>query len=152
MNELLLKYFIFCLISATLLALLEIQIEGQYGWAQKLPTFRFRIKLIDMLPGLQGDFSGYHILLFISVMTLIHSVFLFIKWDIYTELILISAYMLITNLEDFLWFVFNPAYGVKKFKKEDVWWHKDWIGRIPLKYFYCFILWLDLFLIGFRFI
>lgn len=152
MNELLIKYFVFCLVAAILLALLEIQIEGKYGWAEKLPTWRFRLKLVDVLPGLQGDFSGYHIYFFTSVLFLLHIPFLFMRWDIHTELILLSAYALITNLEDFLWFVFNPNYGIKKFNKKYVWWHKDWFGPLPLRYFYLIFLWVVLFLIGFGFI
>ena len=39
------------------LALLEIQIEGQYPWAEKLPTWRKKIK------GFNKDISGYHFFL-----------------------------------------------------------------------------------------
>lgn len=152
MPVLLLKYFIFCFITAILLALLEIQIEGSNGWAQRLPTWRFRLKLIDFLRGLQGDFSGYHIYFFISVLALLHIPFLFMMWDLHTELIILSSYVLLTNIEDFMWFVLNPHFGIKKFKKSEIWWHKDWLGPVPLRYIYSMAIWLALFLVGFRFI
>jgi hypothetical protein len=37
-------------------------------------------------------------------------------------------------LEDFLWFVFNPHYGIKKFRKGEIWWHKTWWGPVPSLY------------------
>jgi hypothetical protein len=152
MNELLIRYFVFCLAAATLLALLEIQIEGRYGWAEKLPTWRFRIKLVDLLPGLQGEFTGYHLYFFISVLALLHIPFVFMRWDIHTELILISAYVLLTNVEDFLWFLLNPHFGIERFNKKYIKWHKDWLGPFPLRYFYSALLWTVLFLVGFRII
>ncbi|HLC88219.1 MAG TPA: hypothetical protein VJG66_04160 [Patescibacteria group bacterium] len=37
-------------------------------------------------------------------------------------------------LEDYLWFVLNPAYGMAKFKRKYVTWHQQWIGIIPRVY------------------
>jgi len=152
MLPILVRYFVFCFISAVLLALLEIQIEGKNGWAEKLPTWRFNLKFLDILPGFQKPITGYHIYFFFFVFFLIHIPFLFMRWDLHTELIILSAYILTTRWEDFLWFVFNPNYGIKKFKKEYISWHPDWFGPIPSQYFYSFIIWIILFLIGFRFI
>ncbi len=152
MPIILVKYFIFCLVSATLLSLFEIQVEGKHGWAEKLPTWKFNLKIFNKIPGLKGSFTGYHIFLFICVLFLMHSSFLFMRWDIRTEAIILSAYMLITNCEDFLWFVLNPYFGIKKFNKNNIPWHEDWLGPIPLQYVYSFIIWIFLFSFGFGFI
>ena len=152
MLTILIKYFIFCLLSAVLLALLEIQIEGKHGWAEKLPTWRLNLKFFDKIPGLGGAFTGYHVYLFISVLLLMHTPFLFMRWDIHTEAILISAYVILTRWEDFLWFVLNPHYGIRKFNKKNIPWHEDWLGPVPLQYVYSFVIWILLFLFGFRFI
>jgi len=149
MLPVLLRYFIFCLISSVLFALLEIQIEGKDGWAEKLPTWRLKLKFLDSIPGLQKPITGYHIYFFCLLFFLIQMPFLFMKWDLHTELIILSAYFFITRLEDFLWFVFNPNYGIKKFKKEYISWHPDWFGPIPTQYLYSIIIWITLFLIGF---
>lgn len=150
MLPIIIRYFVFCLISAILLSLLEIQIEGKNGWAKDLPTWRIKLKIFDILPGFQKPLTGYHIYFFSSVFFIMHIPFLFMRWDIYTEIILLSAYMLIAKLEDFLWFVFNPNYGIKKFKKEFIPWHPDWFGPVPSQYLYSFIIWIILFMIGFR--
>jgi len=152
MLPILIRYFIFCFISAVLLALLEIQIEGKNGWAERLPTWRFKLKILDILPGLQKPITGYHTYFFFSVFFLMHIPFLFMKWDFHTEVIILSAYVLLTRWEDFFWFVFNPNFGLKKFKKEYISWHPDWFGYIPYQYVYSFIIWIILFLEGFRFI
>lgn len=152
MPIILLKYFAFCLITSILLALLEIQTEGKYGWAEKLPTWRFNLKLFDSIPGLNGAFTGYHIYLFVSVLFLMHLPFMFMRWDIHSEAIILSAYMIITRWEDFLWFVLNPNFGLKKFKKEYIPWHEHWLGFLPLQYYYSISIWIVLFLYGFRFI
>jgi hypothetical protein len=152
MLPIIIRYFIFCLISSILLSLLEIQIEGKNGWAEKLPTWRINLKIFNILPGLQKPLTGYHVYFFGSIFFIMHIPFLFMRWDIYTEIILISAYMLITRWEDFLWFVFNPNYGLKKFHKEHISWHPDWFGPIPTQYIYSFIIWVILFMIGFRII
>ena len=37
---------------------------------------------------------------------------------------------------DYLWFVLNPAYTVRRFRKGKVWWfEKPWIGRFPIDYY-----------------
>jgi hypothetical protein len=38
-------------------------------------------------------------------------------------------------LEDFLWFVRNPAFGMTNFKPEKIWWHKVWWGFMPRDYY-----------------
>lgn len=48
---------------------------------------------------------------------------------------MLSFFILFWILEDWLWFVLNPAYGIRKFRKEHVWWHaKDWWWIMPRDY------------------
>ena len=42
-------------------------------------------------------------------------------------------------VEDFLWFVLNPSYTLKNYKKEKIPWHKEWIMGIPKNYYFGFI-------------
>ncbi len=36
--------------------------------------------------------------------------------------------------EDFLWFVFNPAFGLARFSSSNVPWHKHWFLGVPTDY------------------
>ena len=67
---------------------------------------------------------------------IIASIFIY-KVDInnFNDILLILSYvLLVLFLEDTLWFVFNPYFTVKKYKKEEIWWHSEqtWIWRIPM--------------------
>ena len=42
--------------------------------------------------------------------------------------------MLFWIVEDFLWFVFNPAYGIARFDPAHVAWHKHWLWHAPVEY------------------
>ena len=39
-------------------------------------------------------------------------------------------------LEDFLWFVLNPHFGLANFKPDKIWWHRTWWGGAPRDYYY----------------
>ncbi|MEK7542067.1 MAG: hypothetical protein AAB524_00005, partial [Patescibacteria group bacterium] len=55
------------------------------------------------------------------------------------ELLMLAMYFVWMPTWDFLWFVLNPYYGVKKFKKQNVWWHNrsHWLFNItPLDYLF----------------
>jgi hypothetical protein len=42
--------------------------------------------------------------------------------------------MLFWVIEDFLWFALNPHYGLRKFRREHIWWHKRWLLGVPVDY------------------
>jgi hypothetical protein len=42
--------------------------------------------------------------------------------------------MLFWVVEDFLWFVLNPAFGFKRFVPEIVTWHPNWVFGAPVEY------------------
>ncbi|VVB65020.1 Uncharacterised protein [uncultured archaeon] len=124
------------LVSATL-ALLEIQIEGANGWAKCLPTWRMENKLTRMIMG-GKPLTGYHVFLIAFVVLLAHIPY-FLGLAIPSvpiELRLISFIILLFIIEDFLWFVLNPAYGIKKFKPKYIWWHaSSWWWIMPRDYY-----------------
>ncbi len=140
-------YFGLVFLAAILFALLEIQIEGKNGWASKLPTWRRSNRFIRWILG-NKELTGYHFYLWLFIFSLLHITLIFLEWSLKKELILISFYILLLRLEDFFWFVLNPDYGIKKFKKEFIPWHSSWIGPFPTQYYPSFLIWAVLFIIG----
>jgi hypothetical protein len=56
-------------------------------------------------------------------------------WTWGMELRVASFYILFFIAEDFLWFVLNPAFGIRRFRKEHVWWHAPtWWWVMPRDY------------------
>ena len=124
---------------ALCLAILEIQIEGKYGWAEKLPCWRKTDfgKIFRFFNEVINDgrpLTGYHLALNLVWISVWHLTFIFIPWNAPAELFICGVIMLFYTLEDFLWFVFNPHYGIRKFKKGGFWWHKTWLGPVPSWY------------------
>ena len=48
-------------------------------------------------------------------------------WSSHLFWLVIIAWLLGTVIEDYLWFVVNPAFPLKNFKPAFVWWHY-WVG------------------------
>lgn len=117
-------------------ALLEIQIEGGTGWAADLPTWRVRVRALDFLFG-ERPLTGYHVYAFLFVGFAVHVPFL-VEPSLFSmarELRLLAFIVLFWVLEDFLWFVMNPSFGLRRFRPEHVWWHgKRWPAFLPLAY------------------
>jgi len=134
-----LLYFIYLFILALLLALLEVQIEGKYGWAKNLPTWRPHThKWYARLYGkiMSGkELTGYHAAMFSFVLMLMHFPFVVgVAWSWQGELWVLSVFFLFDILWDFLWFIVNPHYGLNKFESSYIAWHKKWIGPMPMDY------------------
>lgn len=124
-------YFTFVFAAAIIWALLEIQIEGENGWAGKLPTWRF---IINVKYFWQNEITGYHVFLMIFIILLLHTPFLYVPWSIFLEMQIVAFYLLVNTLEDFLWFILNPAFGLSKFDKEHIPWHRNWVLGLPSSY------------------
>ena len=119
--------------TATAFALLEIQIEGPDGWAAKLPTWRIEKRWAKLILG-GRPLTGYHLYSQLFLVFVLHTpVVLFdIPWNLTSEVRLGSFLVLFWITEDFLYFVFNPAFGIRKFKPQYIWWHKDaWWWIMP---------------------
>jgi hypothetical protein len=110
----------------------ECQIEGRYGWASKLPCWRIRNKLITFIIG--KELTGYHVAMLLMFGLIFHSIFIFKPWTLGAELIVLALLTLYFVVEDFLFFVLNPYFGIKKFKARYIPWHKNWIKGLPVCY------------------
>lgn len=115
------------------LALLEIQIEGAHGWAEKLPTWRYdRPWFRSLTDG--KTLTAYHLFLHMLLLLLFHLPVFFTSWSWMKELQLLSAYILLSLTWDFLWFLWNPAYGIRRFRAGEVWWFRYWFLGLPVDY------------------
>jgi hypothetical protein len=126
-----------CLL-ALVMALVEIEIEGPYGWAEKLPTpYRVSGPLARLFGLVLGGkpLTGYNLLMFAATLVAFHLPYAFgAPWTAARELALLAAWIAWSALWDFLWFLLNPAYGWRRFRPGSVWWHRRWLWRLPLDY------------------
>ncbi len=56
------------------------------------------------------------------------------RWNLRLEARIIGSVMLFWLVEDFLWFVLNPAFGWERFAPAYIPWHKSWTLRVPTDY------------------
>ncbi|MGZ8287629.1 MAG: hypothetical protein ACXWVG_01215 [Telluria sp.] len=125
----------FVVVLAFFFAKVEIQIEGDAGWAANLPTWRVEEHwLLDIFWGSRA-MTGYHAWVISFIALLFHlPIFLMWQWSWQLEARILAALMVFWIVEDFLWFVLNPAFGWKRFRKKHVPWHKHWIAGVPTDY------------------
>jgi hypothetical protein len=122
--------------AALLFALLEIQIEGSAGWASALPTWRVENRWTRLLFG-QRALTGYHLYVHLFILVVVHLPYALAlappSWA--AEARILAFLALFWVLEDFLWFVLNPAYGLRRFTPEHAWWHAPgWWWIMPREY------------------
>ncbi len=128
-------FIIFLVLVSVIAANLEIQIEGKDGWAGKLPTWRMKNKIVSFFFG-QYELTGYTLYMNLFVLCFLHFPFVFdLYWNLASELRVLSFFLFFWLLEDFLWFVFNPHYGIKKFNKGNISWHQSWFLGLPTPYY-----------------
>lgn len=125
-------WIIFFFIQAAMIATAfwESYIEGPNGWAKNQVGWKIQF----------GNFTytAYHIWLYYIMIPLLLALPLIVTgWDHHLFWILVFSYMIGATVEDFMWFVVNPAYPLKKFNPKDTTWH-PWfqIGRfyLPIPY------------------
>jgi hypothetical protein len=129
-------FVLFLSAAATAFALLEIQVEGAAGWAAGLPTWRRDNRWTRALLG-GRTLTGYHLYCHIFVLTAVHLPFGLglANWTPSGEARAVAFLILFWILEDFLWFVLNPRYGVRGFTKERAAWHATaWWWIMPREY------------------
>jgi|tagenome__1003787_1003787.scaffolds.fasta_scaffold20514917_2 hypothetical protein len=124
---------------ALLFALVEIEIEGEDGWADKLPTwYRVRPWYARLLGAvLSGKpLTGYHLtMLPLSLLSFHLGLAFGLPWSATVEARLLAGYLVFNVAWDFLWFLLNPAFGWSRFRKGAVWWHdRRWLARFPIDY------------------
>jgi hypothetical protein len=133
-----LGFLVFMLFMALILALWEIQIEGKDGWAANSPGWRVErgwlMKLTDGLP-----LTGYHFFMTIFMIAIVHFPLFFSVWSWRLESLLLGFYTGMVLVEDLLWFVLNPYFGIHNFRRGEIWWHKRWWGPVPAMYWILFV-------------
>ena len=129
---------------------IEIEIEGPDGWAAKLPTWRISNKWTKIFYG-DRPLTGYHLWLQVFVVMMAHLPFALRAWQ-WTgamELRVIGFVILFFIIEDFLWFVLNPAWGIRRFHPDHIWWHKPtWWWIMPRDYWVFTLIGLATYLLG----
>lgn len=113
----------------------EIAIEGPHGWAENLPTWRLPADhwTSHFLGG--KPLTGYHFWVITFVFSILHVPYLFVAPTWAMEMRILAFFALFWVVEDFLWFVRNPAYGLANFNAEKIWWHRTWWGAAPRDYY-----------------
>ncbi len=129
-------------------AMMEIEIEGPDGWAKNLPTWRIaKHPLLDFVYG-GAEITGYHVWAFGGIFLFFHLPFIWTRqWSWRGEAHVFGAFCLFWVIEDYLWFVMNPAFGHKGLHPDKAWWHKRWIAGWPVNYYISGVLGLGLFLL-----
>jgi hypothetical protein len=122
------------------LAAIEIEIEGGRGWAENLPTWFRKRGVVGRVYGTamgSRPLTGYHVFAFTIPLLLLHLPFVSgVHWTLAAELMVLATYFSLAVVWDYLWFVLNPAYTVKRFRRGAVWWFEvPWIWRFPLDYY-----------------
>jgi hypothetical protein len=82
--------------------------------------------------------TGYHLYMFSTLLLLVHVPVVsgLARPTLTNESRIVSFFILFTIVEDFLWFVLNPAFGLRRFKRENIWWHRGhWWAIAPKEYF-----------------
>nr|WP_314545508.1 hypothetical protein [uncultured Massilia sp.] len=123
------------LAAAYLFARVEVEIEGEAGWAANLPTWRIEEHiLLDIFWGGRA-LTGYHLWMFSFIGVFFHFPLFFMgAWSPQLEARVMASVMVFWIVEDFLWFVINPAFGWRRFRREHVSWHKRWAFGAPIDY------------------
>ena len=122
------------------LGCIEIEIEGGHGWAERLPTWYLKRGRVGRVYGLvmgQRPLTGYHVFAFTIPLVILHLPFGFgLDWTWSAELTQLALFFALAVIWDYIWFVNNPAYTVRRFRRENVWWFQvPWIWRFPLDYY-----------------
>jgi len=125
----------FVLMLSYFFAQVEIQIEGSAGWAANLPTWHIRHHwLLDIFWG-GRPMTGYHAWVFPFMLLVFHlPQVIHHQWSWLLEMRVLGCVAVFWIIEDALWFICNPAYGLAKFDPQHVPWHIHWSGGAPTDY------------------
>ena len=133
---------LFLYVTGTLLALVEIEIEGKYGWAEKIPTWYRTTGFAGRLWGVfmgGKPLTGYHLFLTCLPLLMLHQKFFEGNWTLPAEFMVLANYFAMAIVWDVSWFILNPNYGIENFKKGNIWWFakSPWVlGLFPIDYFW----------------
>lgn len=139
------------MVLAFFFANVEIQIEGGAGWATGLPTWRIEQHwLLDLFWGGRA-MTGYHAWVFSFMFLFFHfPMVAAADYSSKAESRALACIMLFWIIEDFLWFILNPAFGLAGFNPVAATWHKHWLWHAPIEYWVFLPVSAALFRQGFR--
>jgi len=118
--------------AAFLWAKMEEEIEGEHGWAESLPTWRIdNHPLLNLL--MNGrPMTGYHLWAFSFIFFAFHLALIGAgSWSWRAECAALGSISLFWVLEDFIWFMVNPYFGWRRYRRQDVSWHRSWWLGLP---------------------
>ena len=128
-------YLLYIGVLAFAFAKLEIQIEGTAGLAKNLPTWRIEDHWALKVFFGGRVLTGYHFWALGFVLLLFHLPLFFVSDFTWTaEAEVLGGLIIFWIVEDFLWFVINPGFGISKFKREHIPWHPRWSFGLPVDY------------------
>jgi len=102
----------------------EAYIEGPEGWAAHQVGWKIKF----------GSFTytAYHFWLYWVMIPLLLALPLVADgWDAHLFWVLVFAYTIGATIEDFMWFVVNPVYPLKKFNRHKTAWH-SWVKIVKV--------------------
>src|SRR6202040_1266297 len=104
-----------------LLAKVEIEIEGDQGWAVGLPTWRWGPEWwLNLTNG--KAVTGYHVWLTLFLIGVFHLPLVFAGFSRELWAKCASSYLILTSAWDLQWFAWNPAWGLRKFRATPIPW------------------------------
>jgi hypothetical protein len=120
------------------------------GWlGANLPAWRKNNSFTKIFLG-GRPLTGYHLSMVLTLIALLHLPVFFAEWSWQLEARVVGFFITFLTLEDWLWFVINPAWGLRNFKKsERLWWHPSWFLGLPTYYWITFPLGILVILWGF---
>lgn len=128
--------FLFAL--AVLFGIFEIEAEGKFGWAERFPTWYRTSGWAKVYTFFTNKpLTGYHAaLFFVPVLIMMWPMVATSTMSWHGVVRALSYYFAWVIVWDFSWFVLNPAYGVHRFKRHNIWWlsKEAWIGPVPSSY------------------
>lgn len=131
------NFYLFLL--ATAVAVLEIQVEGKNGWAEKLPAWRpargSKLRRFYATFSNRKELDGYHVALLVVLILVFFLPFAFgVPLNLAEVVKALSLFFMFMVVWDFLWFVWNPWFTVRKFSRRHIPWHKSWFLGLPFDY------------------
>lgn len=130
MNMNIFLIFLWIILGFVSMSFWEAYVEGKYPWAGR--QVGWKIKMTKHI-----SLTAYHFWVYIMFIFFLGLPFLIEGWDTKLFGIILSATCLGLIVEDFLWFIINPFYSLKKFNPKDVYWY-PWLNlkiiSIPVPY------------------
>ncbi len=144
-------FFVILALCSLFFALVEIHIEGGQGWAANLPTWRIENRYTRLFMGGRA-LTGYHLYVWLFIACAVHIPiaidFAAFSWRV--EARIIAFMILFWIVEDFLWFVFNPHFRLRRFRREHVPWHApNWWWIMPRDYWVFFPIGVAIYLLSY---